>query len=133
MKLLLKYLGYFSAIAGALATIYGVAVFFTNMQSNIKAVANTVTEIKMEQSDQSKKIESIEYEVMSISNVQLKQGLFNRAIDKSYGDHLRKSKDLIDEYVKYLELQKEDEKKNGNIYKDTTEKREFKIGIYKIN
>ena len=113
MKLFLKYLGYFSAVAGCIGTIYGIGVFFANIQSDIKAVANTVSDIKTEQIDQSGKIESIEFEVIEISALQLKQGLFNRAIDKSYRDHLRMSKDLIDEYTKYLELQIENEKKKN--------------------
>ena len=113
MKLILKYLGYFSAVVGAVTTVYFIGVFFANIQSDIKAVANTVSDIKTEQTDQSGKIKSIEFEVIEISALQLKQGLFNRAIDKSYRDHLRMSKDLIDEYTRYLEMQIENEKKKN--------------------
>jgi hypothetical protein len=135
MKRILKYLGYFSAVAGAVATVYYIGVFFANIQSDIKQVVNTVSEIKTEQTDQSEKIKSIEYEVKDISSLQVKQGSFNNAIDRSYRDHLKKSKDLIDEYTKYLEMQIEKQetlkKNDDSTVEDKTEKRESKIGIYK--
>jgi hypothetical protein len=53
--------------------------------------------------------------VISISSVQAKQGSFNNAIDKSYRDHLKMSKDLIDEYTKYLEMQIENGSKKSYI------------------
>ena len=126
MKIILKYIAYFALVAGCIGTIYGIGVFFANIQSDIKAVANTVSDIKLEQTDQSGKIESIEFEVIEISALQLKQGLFNRAIDKSYRDHLRMSKDLIDEYTRYLEMQIENEKKKS-VFPET------KIKIIKID
>jgi hypothetical protein len=115
MKVILKYIGYFSAVVGAATTIYFIGVFFANLQSDIDHVINTVSDIKTEQIDQSEKIKSIEYEVTEISSIQLKQGSFNNAIDRSYRDHLKMSKDLIDEYTKYLELQIENEKKKSFI------------------
>ena len=118
MKVVLKYLGYFALVAGCVGTIYGIGVFFANIQSDIKHVMNTVSDIKIEQTDQGKKIKSIEYEVLEISNAQGKQGMFNNAIDKSYKEHLKKSKELIDEYTKYLEMKVQDEKKKS-YYLDT--------------
>jgi septal ring factor EnvC (AmiA/AmiB activator) len=111
MRIILKYLGYFSAVAGSFTIIYALGVFFANIQSDIKTVVNTLTEIKAEQEDQSKKIKNIEYEVISIGETQKSQMAFDHAIDRSYSDHLKKSKELIDEYLKYLEMQKEEEKK----------------------
>lgn len=128
MKLLLKYLGYFALVAGCVGTIYGIGTFFANIQSDIKQVVNTVSEIKLEQTDQSEKIKSIEFEVKDISDLQEKQGSFNNAIDRSYRDHLKKSKDLIDEYTKYLEFQIENEKKKSYIDSvSSTIKHDFKI------
>jgi hypothetical protein len=112
MKAFFKYLGYGLALLSAAGIIYGIGVFFANIQSSLKEVANTVSDIKQEQTDQSKKIKSIEYEVTTISTTQSQQGMFNKAIDRSYSDHLKKSKELIDEYVKYLEMQKEQEKQD---------------------
>jgi preprotein translocase subunit SecF len=113
MKPLLKYLGYFSAVAGAVTTIYFIGVFFANLQNSIDKIGNSVIKLDDKVTTQGGKIESIEYEVKEISSVQLKQGSFNNAIDRSYRDHLKKSKDLIDEYTKYLELQIENEKKKS--------------------
>jgi peptidoglycan hydrolase CwlO-like protein len=113
--ILKDYIGYFLAVVSAIGIIYGIGVFFANIQSDIKTVVNTLTEIKTEQTDQSAKIKSIEYEVISISDIQAKQGSFNNAIDKSYRDHLKMSKDLIDEYTKYLEMQIENGGKKSYI------------------
>ena len=130
MKIFIKYLGYFSAVVGAITTIYFIGVFFANLQSDIKAVVNTVSDIKTEQTDQSEKIKSIEFEVKDIGDLQAKQGMFNNAIDRSYREHLKKSKELIDEYTKYLELQIENEKKK-NFTDSVLNSREYEIGIYK--
>ena len=113
MSTLLKYLGYFSAVVGAVTTIYFIGVFFANLQNSIDKIGNSVVEVNTKVTDQGGKIESIEYEVKEISSIQLKQGSFNNAIDRSYRDHLKMSKDLIDEYTKYLEMQIENEKKKS--------------------
>jgi uncharacterized membrane protein YhiD involved in acid resistance len=113
MKIILKYLGYFSAATGAIYTIYLVSAFFVNMQNSIEKTMNTSAKIELEQTNQSEKIKSIEYEVIQINAAQSKQKSFNFAIDKSWSDHLKKSKDLIDEYTKYLELQIQEEKKKN--------------------
>ena len=113
MKIILKYLGYFSAVVGAVTTIYFIGVFFANLQNSIDKIGNSVVEVNTKVTDQGGKIESIEYEVKEISSIQIKQGSFNNAIDRSYRDHLKMSKDLIDEYTKYLEMQIENEKKKS--------------------
>lgn len=110
-QIIFKYIGYFLAVASAIGVIYGIGVFFANIQSDIKQVVNTVSEIKTEQIDQSDKIKSIEYEVSSISDIQSKQESFNRVINKNYSDHLNKSKELIDEYTNYLKMQIEENEK----------------------
>jgi peptidoglycan hydrolase CwlO-like protein len=115
LSILKDYIGYFLAVVSAIGIIYGIGVFFANIQSDIKTVVNTLSEIKSEQTNQSEKIKSIEYKVISISSVQAKQGSFNNAIDKSYRDHLKMSKDLIDEYTKYLEMQIENGSKKSYI------------------
>ena len=115
LSILKDYIGYFLAVVSAIGIKYGIGVFFANIQSDIKTVVNTLSEIKSEQTNQSEKIKSIEYKVISISSVQAKQGSFNNAIDKSYRDHLKMSKDLIDEYTKYLEMQIENGSKKSYI------------------
>ena len=113
MKIILKYLGYFSAVVGAVTTIYFIGVFFANLQNSIDKIGNSVVEVNTKVTTQGGKIESIEYEVKEISSIQIKQGSFNNAIDRSYRDHLKMSKDLIDEYTKYLEMQIENENKKS--------------------
>ena len=113
MKILLKYLGYFSAVVGAVTTIYFIGVFFANLQNSVERIGNSVVRLEDKVTTQGGKIESIEYEVKEISSIQIKQGSFNNAIDRSYRDHLKMSKDLIDEYTKYLEMQIENEKKKS--------------------
>jgi len=113
MKTILKYLGYFSAVVGAVTTIYFIGVFFANLQNSIDKIGNSIVRLEDKVTTQGGKIESIEYEVKEISSIQIKQGSFNNAIDRSYRDHLKMSKDLIDEYTKYLEMQIENEKKKS--------------------
>ena len=113
MKTILKYLGYFSAVVGAVTTIYFIGVFFANLQNSIDKIGNSIVRLEDKVTTQGGKIESIEYEVKEISSIQIKQGSLNNAIDRSYRDHLKMSKDLIDEYTKYLEMQIENEKKKS--------------------
>ena len=128
MKTILKYLGYFSAVVGAVTTIYFIGVFFANLQNSVERIGNSVVRLEDKVTTQGGKIESIEYEVKEISSIQLKQGSFNNAIDRSYRDHLKKSKDLIDEYTKYLEMQIENEKKKNYIDSvSSTIKHDFRI------
>jgi preprotein translocase subunit SecF len=122
VKIFLKYIGYFSAVVGATATIYFIGVFFANLQNSIEEIGNSVVEVKADVSDVKTKVESIDWRVRDLTTIQEKQGSFNRSIDQSYKEHLKKSKDqlnqsqdLIDEYTKYLELQIENEKKKSFI------------------
>ena len=131
MKLTVKYLGYFALVSGIAGTIYGLGVFFTNIQSDLKHVVNTLTEIKTTVTDQNEEIKGIKYEMMEITDVQDRQKVVIYAIDKSWSDHLKKSKSLIDEYTRYLEMQVQDEKKKK--YSDSVSSNiEHRIKIEKI-
>jgi hypothetical protein len=114
-RLIFKYLSYFALVLGVAASIYKIGGFFANMQNDIDQSKNTLVDIKLEQTEQSKEIKDIKFEMMEITDVQEKQRSFNSAIDRSWSDHLKKSKELIDEYTKYLEMKVQDEKKKRSL------------------
>ena len=106
-----KYIGYFSAVAGAVTTIYLLAAFFTNLQNDIKTVITTTDKIQIEQYTQGEKQGEQLLRTNAIILEMEKQRKSIYALDKSLIDHYKQDKKNTDELIRYFEMKDEAKKK----------------------
>ena len=116
-KVVLKYIGYFSAFAGAVGVVGGmawaVATWVQNRNTEVDSTKDIVLRVEQQykslvynDSIQIATLKSLSVDLASVKQV-------TSAIDRSYVEHLKADK-RYDELIKYLDEIRTDLKKNNS-------------------